>query len=323
MGPVLGRALLPLAAVALVGSAPALLAPVATAARQPSALVPQLPRPPLPPDLAALAGKMEAVRSISERFRLRTGISSAGARLPREAESFLRIFDFDISGEVVNAPPAASFTITLLGHTLRIRVVHADVYLYEPAITKRDGGRPWVNLGRHGLSGLLTGLSSPGLPAGSGSASFKSLVTTLRGARSVTELGPGTVDGQAITGFRAMLAPSALEEPPKPEGPRNILSGILSRAHRAPATTGAPPSAALEVFIAPSGLPVRTRISATGEGVTVTALLDIFAINFPLTVKPPPKAQTIDLATARKLSRMQHNRSSAGGERERDALQSR
>jgi hypothetical protein len=198
-------------------------------------------------------------------------------------------------------------------------VVHEDVYLYEPAIAKRDGGRPWVNLGRHGLGGLLSGLNSPGLPAGSGSGSFKSLVTALRGARSVTELGPGTVDGQAITGFRATLAPSALEEPAKPEKPHNILSGILSRAHRAPATTGAPPSAALEVFIAPSGLPVRTRISETGEGVTVTALLDISAINFPLTVKPPPKAQTIDLATARKLARMQQGGSSAGGEGERDA----
>jgi hypothetical protein len=316
---VLGRALVPLAAVALAGSAPALLAPVATAAPQPSALVPQLPRPPLPSDLAALLGKMEALRSISERFRLRTGLTSSGAHLPREAESFLRqLFDLDISGEAVNSPPAASFAVTLLGHTLKLRVVHEDVYVYEPAIAKRDGGRPWVNLGRNGLGRLLGGLGGPGLLPTAGSSSFKSLASALRGARSVTELGPGTVDGQAITGFRATLPPGALEEPAAPAKPRNILSGILSRVRHAPATTGAPASVALEVFIAPSGLPVRTRIAESSEGVTITLLADIFAINFPLTIEPPPRSQTIDLATARKLSPQRSNRSS-NGEGERDA----
>jgi hypothetical protein len=307
-----------LAATALAGVAPALLAPAASAAAAPAALVPQIVKPPaLPADLVALAVKMEALQSTSERFRLRTAISSS-AHLPREVESFLKLFDIDISGEAANSPPAASFSVTIFGQTLKVRVVHEHAYLYEPAIAKRDGGRPWVNVGRRGLGDLLGGMSTPGLSAGPGSGSFKSLASALRRASSVTELGPGSVDGQAITGFRATLPASLLEESAKPAKPPSILSGIFARAARAPATTGAPPSALVETFIDASGLPVRTRIAETSEGVTATALLDIFAINFPLTVQAPPRRQTIDLATARKLAGARSKGPAAEVERERD-----
>jgi hypothetical protein len=312
------RGLVPLAALALAGTAPALLTPVASATRQAAALVPQLPRPPLPADLVALVGKMEALQATSERFRLRTAISSS-AHLPHEVEAFLKLFDTDISGEAVNSPPAATLAITIFGQTLRMRIVHGATYLYEPAVAKHDGGRPWVNLGRHGAGALLGGLSTPGLSAGPGSGSFKSLATELRRASAVSELGPGTIDGQAITGFKATLAPNALEEPATPAKPRSILSAIFSRARHAPATTGAPASALLETFIAASGLPVRTRIATTAEGVTTTALMDIFAIDFPLTVQPPPKGQTVALAVLRKLARKPTKRSRAGAEGERDA----
>ncbi len=60
--------------------------------------------PRLPPDLAALVKKMEGLTVSSERFRVRTAIS--GAQLPREAQSFLKLFDAQLSGEATISPPA-------------------------------------------------------------------------------------------------------------------------------------------------------------------------------------------------------------------------
>ena len=67
-----------------------------------------------PPELVALAKKMEGVQLSSERFSLRTLVSAAGSHLPREVEALLRLFDIVLSGEAVNAPPAGTFKLTLV-----------------------------------------------------------------------------------------------------------------------------------------------------------------------------------------------------------------
>lgn len=285
------------------------LALTATPAR--AATVPLRPgEPPLPPDLAALAQKMEAVRVISERFRLRTSITASGAHLPREAEAFQKLFDTDLSGEATLSPPAGSFALTLLGHTLRLRVVHETVYVYEPRVAHRDGGRPWVDLGRGGGLDGLFGPGGGGSPASAVASTFRALASTLRGARSVTELGHGVIDDQSITGFRATVAPAALEEPAVPAKPRSILRNIFAQraAARSPRSAPAPPSTLLETFIAASGLPVRTRISESSEGLSTGTLLDVFAINFPLRVQPPARGRTVSLAALRRLTERRSGR---------------
>ena len=266
--------------------------------------------PPLPGDLVSLANKMEGVQVTSERFRVRTAMSAAGSHLPPGAEELFKLLALDLSGEVALSPPSGAFAFALLGHTFRVRLVHETAYLYEPSLARGDGGRPWLDVGHAGQSEMLVSAGTLGLPASPRATPFKSLASILSGARSATELGPGTVDGAAVMGFDATVAASALEEPQTPSGPPSILTGIFSRVRRhtpapapAPHAPAPPRSAQVEVFIAPTGLPVRTHISESSEGVSVSALGEVFAINFPLHITPPPRRQTIALAALRALSK--------------------
>jgi hypothetical protein len=283
-----------LAAVALVGPAPAPVgarpAPRATRAHVAVAL---------PADLVALAQKMEGLSLSSERFRLRTAISAlAGAHVPRDELRLLALFDIDLSGEATSSPPSGSFRLTILGHTLTLRVVGRTSYLYEPALARRDGGRPWIRLGRSGLGSLFGAGALAPVPASGNGHSFSRLAGLLRHAVSVRELGPGTVDGQAITGFRMALDESALQEggSARPSAPRPITEriGLAAAAQPSPAIT-------LEIMIAPSGLPVQTRVEVASEGLSFGALDDLYAVNFPLSVRAPPKRRTIGLAALRRL----------------------
>jgi hypothetical protein len=256
----------------------------------------------LPVELLALARKMEGLSLSSERFRVRTAISAPGAHVPRAELRFLQLFSIDIAGEATSSPPAASFTFTIFGHRLRLRVIGQTTYLFLPGIAKRDGGRPWVNLGRHGLGQLLGGDEGPPMSGGVGS-SFKRDAALLAHAVSVQQLGPGTIDGQAISGFRMGLDEGAFDEggssmPAKPKS-------ITERIGLAAAAQG-PRSITLEMMIAPSGLPVQTRIEVASEGISVGALDDIYAANFPLTLRPPPRRRTIALARLRRLARRHH-----------------
>jgi hypothetical protein len=310
---VLARASVLLAAVVLGSAVPAAGASAARAPRKPSAPPPPAAPVVLPPDLVALAQKMQALHLSSERFKLRLALSASGPHA-KEMEVFLRLFDIELSGEVCNSPPAAALKLTILGHTLSVRVVGERSYVYEPAIARHDHGRPWIDAGRRGPAGSGAGPGGADFSSGVGVTSFKRLVTALAGARSITELGGGTVDGQAITGFRATVAASALEEPAplvnaKPKGLFSPI-GVGSAAKEVPGT------ALLELFIAPNGVPVQTRIRAHEEGATATILYDIYAVNFPLNVQPPPKSQTISAAALRALERKRSSRRAHHGEGE-------
>jgi hypothetical protein len=259
----------------------------------------------VPPDLVALSQKMQTLQLHSERFALRLSLAVSHARLPKRVQALLKRFELSISGEAADAPPAAALTLSLLGHAAGARLANGIAYGYDPAVARLDHGRPWIELGRGGLERIL-GPAGDKFASGIGVSSFKRLVTALAGARSITELGPSTVDNQAVTGFAATVASSALEEPAppvnaKPQGPFTPL-GVGSSAAEPPGT------ASLEMFIAPSGLPVQTRIRQREEGVTSTASYDIYAVNFPLSVQPPPRAQTISERALRALQRKHHAR---------------
>jgi hypothetical protein len=59
----------------------------------------------------------------------------------------------------------------------------------------------------------------------------------------------------------------------------------------------------LEVFVSAAGVPVRAHISLTAEGFSFSALSDVYAIDFPLTITPPPHRLTIGLAALRRVAR--------------------
>jgi hypothetical protein len=274
----------------------------AAAAQAHAATVPLRPgEPPLPGDLLVLAQKMEGLSVNSERFRLRTGLTLSG-HASREEQRLLNVFSIDVSGEATLSPPAGSFTLVVFGQKLEVRIVYA----YEPTLARHDGGRPWIDLGAQGFGPL-----TPSLPSSSAGNTFQSLARALKSALGANELGQEIIDGFSATGFRATVAASALEEPAAPAKPPSILEGIFGRSAAAHPGQGAPSSAVVEAFIAPNGLPVRTHISASSEGASASALLEVFAINFALRVHRPPRRLTIGLARLRKLSESSAGRPSA------------
>jgi hypothetical protein len=260
---------------------------------------------PIPPDLSALTQKMEALTVTSERFSMRTSVTLQGAHVPKGLQQFLNLFATDISGEAQSSPPAGNFKLTLLGQVLTLRLVQGRTYLYVPALAKHDGGRPWVDLGTGGLGSLLGSHGRKAKPMASPpptTTPFKSLAVTLAHPESVEELGGGSVDGQAVVGFRENVDESLLEA----QGSVGAgASGLLATAS---AHQPDPRSVELETFIAPSGLPVRTRIVVRSKEAASTSLTDIPAIDFPLVVEAPPASQTITASVLRKLEHARKSR---------------
>jgi hypothetical protein len=231
-------------------------------------------------------------------------------RLPRGSERFLKLlFDSHIEGEATSSPLAGSFTFTLLGDTLTLRVVRGVTYLYEPAISRRDGGRPWVKVGRSGLGAMFDQGGSVSPSSGHGLSSFKGVAGAVRAAVAVRELGAGVVDGQAIAGYRMVVPASALSSEKRPTAPqpRGILAGVFG-PNAIPPPTEPVVNAVLEVFVAAAGVPVRARVSVASEGLTLGLLSDVFAINFPLEIRAPAQRLTITSARLELLERRRKSR---------------
>ncbi len=264
----------------------------------------------IPPDLSALTQRMETLTVTSERFSMHTGVAIAGKHVPSGLQQLLSLFAVSVAGEAATSPPAGDFKLTFLGHTFTLVVVGGHTYMYEPKLARRDGGRPWIDLGKKGLAALFGGSGSSGAPiepaAPTSETPFKALAVELAHPETVTELGPGTIDGDAVVGFRETVDMSLLEaEGLVAKGGEGPGPGLLKTAT---ASARAPRSAQIEAFIAPSGLPVRTRVVVGNQEAATTELIDIPAIDFPLTVSPPPPGETITIGALRKLERRLHKR---------------
>jgi hypothetical protein len=179
--------------------------------------------------------------------------------------------------------------------------VGKDTYFYLRALASKGHGRPWVKLGPGGLSELITvngqHVKAPkatepkiGEPA-LAEPPFEGLRGALVGSSEVRELGAGTVDGQPVTSFLAVLEPEQLKREHLASAARLELPAVQ------------PPTATLEVSLAQNGLPVRTVITEQGQGTVIAVTLEIPAINFPLVIEPPPASQTITIQKLRKLER--------------------
>ena len=262
---------------------------------------------------------MGELRVNTERFTLTTAVS--GLKLPHGLGAILDLLEVSLSGEASRSPMASNITLKLAGHAAYFRQVGSAAYLYLPSFAPHDGGRPWIDAGSTEGGPLFGGspgsLSDP--VAGSreeaspldalsnGDDGFAGLVKTLNGARTVSELGAGTIDGQSVLGFRAILDPAAFEpKPSKRLGQRRALKDRPPiRVPPVKRTLG------VEVFIAADGLPVHTIVTETttgGKGVTVrvTATLDLPEINFPLVIEAPPASQTITQAQFAAIESKRH-----------------
>jgi hypothetical protein len=254
-----------------------------------------------PPALAALELKMSELKITSERFALQTSV--AVPHVSGKVEQLLKLLGVDskTTGEVTFAPSAANVTLSLFGQPFTVRGVGEVEYVDFPSLGRVDHGRPWVNLGQAGLAGLFSvnghaPTSEPIEPPTSepklAEPPFQGIANTLAGAREVREVGPGTVDGQPVRSFLATLEPSQLKS-----------KALAAGARRRPASK--PAKGTLEVSLTEAGLPLRTIVVVHDSRATVTATLEIPAVNFPLVIEAPPAAQTIELAALHKLERQE------------------
>jgi len=254
----------------------------------------------IPPNLQALEQKMGELKITSLRFSEKTSIT-----VPHGEGKILSLLKLllggEISGEGTTSPPAGNVVLSLFGHPLTFREVGSTTYFYLRALALKDHGRPWVKLGPGGFAELITVngkhvkapkiaepmVSEPTLAE----PPFEGLRKALAGSKEVRELGPGTLYGQPVTSFLAVLEPEQLK--------REHLASAARLGLPVPQAS----TATLEVSLTQEGLPVRTVITGHDRGTVISATVEIPAINFPLVIEPPPVSQTITIRELRKLER--------------------
>lgn len=273
-----------------------------------------------PPDLVSLEQQMAALKVTSIRFDIQEDLElpALGSLLGKGGGGSPLLFVVAGQGVASTAPEELEATAGLGGlPQTRLRVVGGTTYVYRQNAASYDGGRPWIR--RPAEHGEAAPLGSGGPLAGAmpgTQGTFSGLIEELNGALSITESGPATVDGQRVIEFDAVLNPAQLLEKlgaktANPlEGGGNPLGG-LGQAVASPGRHGKRPSIAslqLEVFIAPTGLPVRTRVTAQLEKATVSFRVDTLATGVPVDVQAPPAAKVIDEATLVRIERRREQR---------------
>jgi hypothetical protein len=280
------------------------------------ALVPGVARASVavPPDLAALEQQMAALQANSERFSFQEELSFGNGLLGQGIPLVLLIAG---DGEASDSPPQTAITAGLPGlGAEQTRVIGETVYRHQQSAASIDGGRPWVR-GRR-TAKEANGADPGGIlenDEGGKQGTFTKLIEELDGAVSIQESGPVTVDDQRVVEFDAVLDPTPflakLEAQSKQQGhplssPFQIPSVGGPNSKRKPSSP--PPSLKLELFLAPTGLPVRARITFAAEGATISVRVDTLAINIPVHVVAPPARQTIDEASLKRLERRREAR---------------
>lgn len=316
-----------LVALGAGGVAPATLAAdLPPTPRALSAAAPIPPTPPVvPPALQALERQMAQIRFNSLRFSTRVdlgvqdsmhanGISiSVSAARARDAASTHHIVT-STTGVLSLSPALLSSTSTTAGAvfdevvggaTAQERRIGASTYLYSPAVTRHDGGRPWISSTRtpsdEKLAAKLAPLTSvfdPVLagaesPTASSAGPLALLLEVLGEALSIQETGPAAIDGQQTLAFTATLSSTRL------------LDRVFSAKERRELGQGKqPPNVdfTLELWLAPSGLPVRTATTNDARGEEFSAQEDVLGLEVPVHVHAPPDDRTIDEARWLKLN---------------------
>ncbi len=304
VGRIVVAALLAFAAIAPAAQ------PSASAAAPPAAVAPVA----VPPDLQALEQKMLALKPTSERFSATVDVAEKPT-VKGPVGGFKHIFGhasaiatplLTLAGEVsFGTPQEASIDGTFLGIPISLRLIGTTLYAREPFIAKLDGGRPWVEERNKSLAEALG--SQPAGPGGSGGApgaGFKSLTALIGRARSIVELGPATIDGQAATGFRLSIPLAALLK--RGHSRQDRLRARIQHKLFAPLVR-------VELFLTETGLPVRTSLILYvrhGKGELIEQS-DITAIDVPVLVQAPPAAETITAAELERAVRRHARRVAA------------
>jgi hypothetical protein len=259
------------------------------------------PNPAQPPELQALEQRMSELTANSQRI---SGSVAFSGKLPRKAAA-LRSLQVTFSGEQSLSPPASTVTTTIAGKTLTVMQLGDALYLKEPSLAARDGGRPWVKLDaaeRSKLFGATPGLeqgaglggSSTGAASTGGSAqAFTSDAELLEKTPDIRALGASTVNGQAVSGFAGTLEPKRAAAT---QLPKKLLTELRTKHVKL--------TASYEMFVSAEGVPVETKLTLGLGKLKLLVTADVLAINFPVNpVAPPAAGETISGAELERLAR--------------------
>ena len=209
------------------------------------------------------------------------------------------------------------------------RVIGKTVYTYKPSVERYDGGRPWVrskqaapkSKGESTGSADVSNVLDPTLSSGDGhddsAAPFAKLIEDLDDALSIQEVGPVTVDGQQVTEFTALIPLARLLSPKQIAAFAEGFGGLglllstnspkqheeAQKRHEEEVKKLTEAVVGFELFIAPSGLPVRTTAILGSWGSGIGEEEDILALEVPVVVHPPSSRKTIDEAQLLQLER--------------------
>lgn len=234
----------------------------------------------LPPELLALEQKMQELHlsgakvSFHQTLRI-TPLLAHGAHV-QTLSGASGVVEVDYARHVARLRERAGrahLEARLIGNTLYARV---------PALTRRDGGRPWVRavVPKHLPERLNLGPKL--LDAG---PSFALLRSDLAGAVSVSQDGTATVQGKQTIQFTATF-----------KGPGHTAIG-------GPQPRQIPETGTLQLFVEPSGLPVQTIGTVTDGMAVMSTTSTLEGVNMPVRVKAPPARLTIGQRALRRLQR--------------------
>jgi hypothetical protein len=265
-----------------------------------------------PPALQALEQKMAQVSFNTARISDRQVIGEVGppagtAELGSGVDQCKSLV-ITATGLIRGTPSGAVITSTIAGYRSRTIAVGDTTYRYMRSVARYDGGRPWVRSRTVTSKSEQKPADSPPpsaltvLSAALGSTApyrkhhglarpFTGLVEDLNGALAIQEVGPATVDRQQTVEYTASLSVAKL------------LAGRLTpKQHQLARKLEALP-VALDLFIAPSGMPVRTIVVVgTGkEGIGEEE--DFPAVGIPVSIHAPAARETIGQSRLDKLKR--------------------
>jgi hypothetical protein len=228
----------------------------------------------LPPELQALEQKAQTLHIASERFSVEVTVKEPSGK------------QVTITGAgVARTSPAEAQLVEMVGSKRIVaRVLGSNLYLSYPGLARLDGGRPWVHERETALS-EQTGVDFAGGPQDLGE-SFSLINSALEG---VQEVGPVSIDGQATIEFTASVD---LEDLFARFGKKLVQKLQSAGVH----------DASLALYLAPTGLPVRTSVTIPIEGGSIATTDDILAIEVPVSVKAPPARETISESEFEKLA---------------------
>ena len=217
------------------------------------------------------------------------GQLSFSGRLPRKLAA-LDAAGITFSGELTASPAAAQVEVKAGGSSETVLTNGEALYLRDAKLASKDGGKSWVKIPRAEVDQLLHSnptLNSSGLAPDTAHpyAGVAKLLSETKDARS---FGTSTVDGQSVTVVGGTLPAAKIAEE---VFSRKLASGLRDFHIVLPGS--------YRVAVNAQGVPVLSDTTLVLPGhVKLRSLVEVTAVDTPVTVTPPAADETITATEA-------------------------